>query len=523
MKRKAGFIFTIAILATLFLWNTGWALDDPSKWYMVPLDEPPASRSGHSLLLVTDDQNIMFGGEDENGVILDDLHVLPNFGNAWSLVPKAGSWPPARSQHNAWADNDQMYVFGGRNSTEAFNDLWRYDPALGIWEQLVSAGEAPPARSAASAIVLPDGKVLVSGGKDAAGQDLNDTWLYDILSNLWQQKSDAPFSFSGAGSAFLHNHALFFAARPGSDETKVVSYYPPSDFWYERSYHPDALRPPALEGAAYTSDGYKVWLVGGKHQDGTFSDADWEYNNGSQRWVRRTRWENFDLQMFWWAALFEVTGLKDFCDPDAPDCTQPDTYRAGYSANASTATRGLALFGGLLSTDVPTNTTFISFPTRGAEILLLPEYATDLSYSDGQSITTTIQAPAGLVTETTILVLTALPGITHTLPISSIVPGGLFDLQALTDPLGEPLPGFALSGSITVTLQYNDILFDESRLWLAYWDGSQWLDASGTCAPAAAYERNLGEDWLRLPICRLGEFALVGTAENLIYLPLVTR
>jgi len=521
--KKVGLIFVILILAALLPTSASQASDDPSQWYMVPLDDPPMPRSGHSLLPVTDDQNILFGGEDENGVILDDLHVLPNFGNAWSQVPKAGNWPPARSQHTAWANNDQMYVFGGKNDTQAFNDLWRYDPGLGIWEALVSGGEAPPARSAASATVLPDGKVLLSGGKDTAGQDLNDTWLYDMLTNLWQQKSDAPFSFSGAGSAFLHNHVLLFATQPGSGETTVVSYYPPSDFWYVRSYHPDALRPPALEGAAYTSDGYKVWMVGGKHQDGTFSDTDWEYNNGSQRWVRRARWQNFDLQMFWWAALFEVTGLKDFCDPDAPDCGQPDTYSAGYGANTSTATRGLALFGGLLSTDVPTNTTFISFPSRGSEILLLPEYDTDLSYSDGQSITTTIQAPAGLVTETTILALTASPEITHTLPISSLVPGGLFALGALTDPLGEPLPGFALSAPITVTLQYNALRFDESSLWLVYWNGSQWLDATGTCAPAASYERNRDENWLRLPICRLGEFALVGTAQNFIYLPLVTR
>ena len=85
------------------------------------------------------------------------------------------------------------------------------------------------------------------------------------------------------------------------------------------------------------------------------------------------------------------------------------------------------------------------------------------------------------------------------------------------------MPGFALSAPITVTLQYNDLRFDESSLWLVYWDGSQWLDATETCAPAASYERNLDENWLRLPICRLGEFALVGTAENFIYLPLVTR
>ena len=521
--KKVGLVFTIMTLATLFFADVSQAFDDPSRWYMVPLDDPPSSRSGHSFLPVTDNQNILFGGEDENGVILDDLHVLPDFGNAWSPVQKAGSWPPARSQHAAWAYNDQMYVFGGRNDTQTFNDLWRYDSALGIWEALVSVGEAPPARSAASAVVLPDGKVLLSGGKEVAGQDLNDAWLYDMLTNLWQQKSDAPFSFSGAGSAFLHNHALFFATQPGSGETTVVSYYPPSDFWYVRSYHPDALRPPALEGAAYTSDGYKVWLVGGKHQDGTFSDADWEYNNGSQRWVRRARWENFDLQMFWWAALFEVTGLKDFCDPDAPDCGQLSTYSAGYSPNASTQTKGLARFGGLLSTDVPTNTTFISFPSRGSEVLLLPEYDADLSYSDRQYITTTIQAPAGLVTETTILALTASPNITHTLPINSLVPGGLFDLGALTDPLGEPLPGFALSAPITVTLQYNDLRFDESSLWLVYWDGSQWLDAAESCSPAMPYEHNLDENWLRLSVCRLGEFALTGRVENLVYLPVITR
>jgi len=66
--------------------------------------------------------------------------------------------------------------------------------------------------------------------------------------------------------------------------------------------------------------------------------------------------------------------------------------------------------------------------------------------------------------------------------------------------------------------------FDESSLWLTYWDGNQWLDAEDTCPPVSVSAHDLDANTLRLPICRLGEFALLGdTEQRIVYLPLVMR
>jgi len=40
-----------------------------------------------------------------------------------------------------------------------------------------------------------------------------------------------------------------------------------------------------LEGAAFTSDGYNVWMNGGKKGD-SLSNEEWELHLATQRWFR---------------------------------------------------------------------------------------------------------------------------------------------------------------------------------------------------------------------------------------------
>jgi parallel beta-helix repeat protein len=160
-------------------------------------------------------------------------------------------------------------------------------------------------------------------------------------------------------------------------------------------------------------------------------------------------------------------------------------------------------------------------PDLGADeiigLSIPPDVRVTLAYTDTQGNPTMVQVPAGAVPYTTTLVY--VPVATATPPPGFFSPGPAFDLDAYRD--GEPLPGFAFSLPVTITIHYSeaDVAgLEEGTLLLLYWNGSTWEDAA--CRP---YDRHPAENWLAVPICHLSRFALFGEAPYGIYLPIVLR
>jgi len=97
-----------------------------------------------------------------------------------------------------------------------------------------------------------------------------------------------------------------------------------------------------------------------------------------------------------------------------------------------------------------------------------------------------------------------------------------FEFIAYLD--GEVVSEFNLP--LTITINYTDQQIEpvlEEDLNLYHWkkDQSVWNDAISAC-PGGEYARNPEENWLSLPLCELGEFALAGGPLN-VYLPLIRR
>lgn len=100
--------------------------------------------------------------------------------------------------------------------------------------------------------------------------------------------------------------------------------------------------------------------------------------------------------------------------------------------------------------------------------------------------------------------------------------GNSFDLIASID--GNPVLRF--DAPLTLTLHYDESLLGlipESTLLLYTWDAENmtWVDAASAC-PGGSQTHNPDENWLSLPICVPGEFALLGDAYDL-FMPVIWR
>ena len=156
--------------------------------------------------------------------------------------------------------------------------------------------------------------------------------------------------------------------------------------------------------------------------------------------------------------------------------------------------------------------------------VLFPATGITFVYTDSQGLTTTVELPAGAVTEVLALTFVPLVSPTHPLSPGMAFAGHAFDLDVYRD--GEHLPGYAFQRPVTVTIRYSDADVEgisEKSLGLYYWSGG-WQDAAGSCAPPSGYIRDLGGNGLGLPICHLSRYSMQGTPGGYrLYLPLVLR
>jgi hypothetical protein len=155
----------------------------------------------------------------------------------------------------------------------------------------------------------------------------------------------------------------------------------------------------------------------------------------------------------------------------------------------------------------------------------VPDLPATLVYTDPQGSPTTVQVPAGAVTETTtIRYLPKAPGAAEGIPSGLGLGGNPFDLDAYRD--GElPIPGFGFQKAVTLTIAYSDgdvrNVFEDT-LALYRWTGDAWERIGAR--PGETYTLDIENNVLTAYLLGLSRFGSMGVSINQrLYLPLVLQ
>jgi N-acetylneuraminic acid mutarotase len=147
------------------------------------------NRLGHTATLLQNGKVLVAGGYtvvNNNFSFLNTAELYDPATGAWSYT---GSLNKNRSAHSATLlQNGKVLAAGGINGDDyVTNSAELYDPATGAWSVTgtLVAGEVGIGRAGHTATLLQNGKVLVAGGQDDADFSVFDTELYDPTTGTW--------------------------------------------------------------------------------------------------------------------------------------------------------------------------------------------------------------------------------------------------------------------------------------------------------------------------------------------------
>lgn len=199
-----------------------------------------------------------------------------SLGADWTQTTAEAPWS-ARGGASTVIFNGQMYMMGGWNNTNRFNDVWSSSDGA-YWTQ-VTAGAPWSARSDFGAVTF-NGKVWVIGGNYSGG-DRNDVWSSTDGATWTQVTGAAPWAARrlSAGTVMFSGKMWVIGGYNGSGNFADVWSSSDGTLWTQVT----GATPWQIASGALAFDGH-LWVTGGPI--GCNKNV-WSSNDGSQ-WTQMT-------------------------------------------------------------------------------------------------------------------------------------------------------------------------------------------------------------------------------------------
>lgn len=165
-------------------------------------------------------QALVFGGADGTGVRSDTRHFT--YPSSWMLKT---AMPAARRNFTGGTLPDgRILLCGGKSpdyGVEAVNTAYIYNPASGTW---VSAPAMPAAKKDHLGVRLENGKIYVAGGADNANNVVATAYIFDPSTMTWAAVANLPEGRQAAASGPLPGGKAAIAGGVGASSATTSVY-----------------------------------------------------------------------------------------------------------------------------------------------------------------------------------------------------------------------------------------------------------------------------------------------------------
>lgn len=248
--------------ATNAISSTELFLPGPNTWVTnAPMNQ---ARTVHTATRLPDGRVLVVGGSSINDTLRAEL------ADAELFDPETGIWTTTGPLHNSrmahtatLLPNGKVLVTGGVQTNTGLTSCELYDPVTGNWQPTGSMGSR---RIFHTATLLNNGQVLVTGGSVTSSPTnvLSEAELYDPNSELWypvQPMANARFGHTATplsnGKVLIVGGFQAYLQIPATSEI----YDPTTQSWEQEAPITEARH---LHAASLLPDG-RVLIVGGKN------------------------------------------------------------------------------------------------------------------------------------------------------------------------------------------------------------------------------------------------------------------
>lgn len=195
----------------------------------------------------------VFGGADTSGN-RNDLQMWSSDNQHWKSIVPEGVAPSPRTQHSCAVSNGLLYVFsGGAVGTEPVSDrsVFVFDPAKTLWSCMETTGASPCPRQG-HCMVTTDDKIYVHGGMN--GEDFyDDMYVLDIKNRHWlslDPSGPRPSSRAAHGAVGVEESIYIFGGLGcGGVLNDFFRFHTKLGYWQKIELGNDELPSPRLDFA----------------------------------------------------------------------------------------------------------------------------------------------------------------------------------------------------------------------------------------------------------------------------------
>jgi len=271
------------------LTNDTWCYDpDTNNWTnMEPAPVPPA-REWHA---ATYDRglgkSIIFGGENNISIVFNDIWTYDIKTNIWTNIAP-DQIPACRVDFSMAYDagKAESVLFGGLDESKFRDDTWTYNSSTNTWKNMNPMLKPPPRAETRMAYDYSAGAIVLFGGSNSSA--MNDTWTYESMSNRWTNRIPmvSPSPRLGHHLAYDVKHDLVILFGGGDDismKNDTWAYDLHTNVWKEMK--PAVSPPPRAYGGMVFDDSIgQAVLFGGTNRTALLGDT-WTYDIDTNTWT----------------------------------------------------------------------------------------------------------------------------------------------------------------------------------------------------------------------------------------------
>ncbi len=281
---------------SLIYLNDLWKFDSNIKeWvYINIVGNKPKERINSSIAYdFVANKVYLYGGMDFEGNILNDFWVADLTINQWIPVFATGEMPTEMFGHKIIFDGySQLILIGGKNNSGFVENIYRYSIWENVWSTINSSEKISPRYLHSAVLHRGRGEIIVFGGKNNS-EHFNDVWSFNLSNYNWTQyQINTSIQARINASLFIDNDNLYLSG--GRNNNTLLNdlhiYNFPSQTWRIPSISLENLPQERENFIMYKSkDGYFT-IFGGNNSDNSLMTEIY-YN------INEEKYENPDFNL----------------------------------------------------------------------------------------------------------------------------------------------------------------------------------------------------------------------------------